>query len=88
MVAGTVGCRKDVGSVVLRYGGIEFEDTWSKVTWGLHPTPPFNPGVGTPASQEEVTFPEGLVDTQHPAVPNAHDDDAFYLFLPKQQIDR
>jgi hypothetical protein len=38
----------------------------SKVTRGLHPTPPSNPGVGTPASPKAVTYPDGLVDTQHP----------------------
>jgi hypothetical protein len=43
-----------------------------KVTRGLHPTPPFNPKVRTPASPKAVTFPEGLVDTQHPPVPDAH----------------
>jgi hypothetical protein len=69
--------------VVLRLGGIEFEDKQivrdpkfrtfpSKFTRGLHPTPPSNPGIETPASPKVVTYPEGLVDTQHPPVPDAH----------------
>jgi hypothetical protein len=39
------------------------------VTRGL--PPPSHPGVGTPATQKAITYPEGLVDTQHPAVPDA-----------------
>jgi hypothetical protein len=52
--------------------GPKFRTFPSKVTLGLHPTPPSNPGVGTPASPKAVTYPEGLVDTQHLAVPDAH----------------
>jgi hypothetical protein len=44
----------------------------SKVTRGLHPTPPSNPGVATPASPKAVAYPGGLVDTQFPAVSDAH----------------
>ena len=39
---------------------------------GLYPTPPSDPRVGTSDSPKLVTYPEGLVDTQHPAVPDAH----------------
>jgi hypothetical protein len=48
----------------------------SKVVRGLHPPLPSTPGVGTPASPKVaspgVTYPAGLVDTQHPAVLDAH----------------
>ena len=44
----------------------------SNATRGLHPTPPSNPGVGTPALPKAVTYPEGLVETQPPAVSDAH----------------
>jgi len=44
----------------------------AKSTRGLHPTPLSHPGVGTPASPKAVTYPKGLVDTQLPAVPDAH----------------
>jgi hypothetical protein len=43
-----------------------------KVNRGLHQTPPSNLGVGTPVSLKAITYPEGLVVTQHPAVPDAH----------------
>ena len=42
------------------------------LTLGLHQTPPSNPRVGTSVLPKSVTYPEGLVDTQRPAVPNAH----------------
>jgi hypothetical protein len=56
------------GESNLRTHGPKFRTFPSKVTRGLHPTPPSNPRVGTPASPKAVTYPEGLVDTQHPAV--------------------
>jgi hypothetical protein len=50
VVEGAVCCRKDVGSVVLRQGGIEFEDTWSQISHlsvkshsGIAPDPSFLP---------------------------------------------
>jgi hypothetical protein len=73
VVAETVGCREDVsmlarwslgmGESNLRTHGPKFRTFPSKVTRGLHPTPPSNPRVGTPASPKAVTYPEGLVDT-------------------------
>jgi hypothetical protein len=61
-----------VGESNLRTHGPKFRTFPSKVTRGLHPTPPSNPRVETPASPKAVTYPEGLVHTQHPAVPDAH----------------
>ena len=56
----------------MRTHGPKFYTFPSKVTRGLHPTPPSNLGVGTPGLPKAVTYPEGLVETQPPAVSDAH----------------
>ena len=38
----------------------------------IAPDPSFQPRVGTPVSPKMVTYPKGLVDTQHPAVLDDH----------------
>ena len=63
VVAETVGCREDTKQI---FRSPIFRTFPSEVTRGLHPTPPFNPRVGTQASPKVVKYREGLVDTQHP----------------------
>jgi hypothetical protein len=82
VVAGTLGCREDVCAEVLRSGESNLRTTESQISHlsvkshlGIAPDPSFlirNPGVGTPASPKMVTYPEGLVGPQHPAVLDAH----------------
>jgi len=60
------------GESNLRTHGPKFRTFPSKITRGLHQTPPSNPRVGTQSSPKAVTHPEGLVNTQHPAVQNDH----------------
>ena len=86
VVAETVGCREDVDSVVLRYGGIEFEDADKRstapnfapfrqkslgdCTRPLLPTQGWLTGLTKNGHVPKGTC--GLMDIQHPAVLDDH----------------